>query len=252
VGGVACDGVEAKRQERREQCGVVDRAGRDAQSERSESCDQRAREEEVLDAHAVEPDASPPRCERVYAVVADGDQSRPKAELGCQLACTGPEADHLGPLPRRVVAKALAERSGGAACEGWVGVRLDLELERRVGRRALKQLVEQQRALVARSAVSVAEPARADLRRGALVGPTGQRRGDLEKRVVQQHELAVAGQAAVRLEAVEWPLECAGERRGRRVGAVGAAEAVGVKRRRHHRNCGDQRALGGYASATIQ
>ena len=116
-------------------------------------------------------------------------------------------ADHLGPLPRRVVAKVLAESSGGATCEGWVGVRLDFELERRVGRRALEQLVEQQRALVARSAVSVAEPAHADLRRRALVGPAGQRRDDFEQRVVQRHELADGGQAAVRLEAVEWPLK---------------------------------------------
>jgi hypothetical protein len=38
---VACDGVEAKRQERLEYCGVVDRAGRDAESDRSEGCDQR-------------------------------------------------------------------------------------------------------------------------------------------------------------------------------------------------------------------
>ena len=185
-----------------------------------------------------------PGCERVHAVVGDDDQPRPEAELGGQLACTGPEADHLGPLPRRVVAKALAESSGGAACEGWVGVRLDLELERRAGRREFEQLVEQQRALVAWSAVSVAEPARADLRGGALVGPAGQRRADFEQRVVQQHELAVGGQAAVRLEAVERPLECAGERRGRRVRAVGAAEAVGVKRREHCHNCRDERALG--------
>src|SRR5437870_2732235 len=114
---------------------MVDRAGRDAESERSEGRDQRAREEEVLDAYAVEANASPPSCERMYAVVGDDDQPCPEAELGGQLACTRPEADHLGPLPRAVVAKALAEGSGGAACEGWVGVRLDLELERRVGRR---------------------------------------------------------------------------------------------------------------------
>ena len=48
--GVACDGVEAKRQERLEHCGVVDRAGRDAESGRSEGRDQRARKEEVPDA----------------------------------------------------------------------------------------------------------------------------------------------------------------------------------------------------------
>jgi hypothetical protein len=183
-------------------------------SERSESCDERAREEEVLDAYAVEPDASPPGCERVYAVVGDGDQSNPEAGLAGQLACTGPEADHLGRLPRRVVAQALAEGAGGAACEGWVGVCLDLQLERRAGRRPLEQLVDQQRALVARSAVSVAEPAHADLRRGALVGPAGQHRDDFEQRAVQQHELADGGQAAVRLEAVEWPLERAADESG--------------------------------------
>src|SRR3989442_14144014 len=119
--GVARDGVEAKRQERIEHCGVVDRAGRDAESERFEGCNQRAREEEVLDAYAVEADASPPGRERMYPVVGDDDQPCAKAELGGQLAGTGPEADHLGPLPRRVVAKALAEGSGGAACQGRVG-----------------------------------------------------------------------------------------------------------------------------------
>jgi len=233
VRGVACDGVEAKRQERLEYCGMVDRAGRDAESKRLEGCDQRAREEEVLDAYAVETDASPPSCERMYAVVGDDDQPCPKAELGGQLACTGPEADHLDPLPRRVVAKALAKSLGGAACEGRLGVCLDLELERPAGRGEFEQLVEQQRPLLAWSAVSVTEPARADLRHGALVRPAGHRGADFEQRVVQQYELAVGGQAAVRLDAVEWPLKCAGERRGRRVRSVGAAEAVGVNRRGH-------------------
>jgi hypothetical protein len=135
--------------------------------------------------------------------------------------------------------------AGGAACKGSVGVRLDLELERRTVRRPLEQLVDQQRAHVARSAVSVAEPAHADLRRGALVGPAGQHRDDFEQRVVQQHELADGGQAAIRLEAVEWPLKRAGECRSRRVGAVGAAEAVGVKLRGHCRHCRDPRALAG-------
>ena len=204
----------------------------------------------MLDADAVEADASRPGCERVYAVVGDDDQPCPEAEPGGQLACTGPEADHLGPLACRVVAKALAERSGGAACEGWVGVRLDLELERRAEGREVEQLVEQQRALVARSAVSVAEPTSADLRGGALVGPAGHGGADLEQRVVQQHELAVGGQAAVRLEAVERPPKCAGERRRRRVRAVGAAEAMGVKRREHRHNCRRARALGRYAPAT--
>jgi len=106
-------------------------------------------------------------------------------------------ADHLGPLPA----------PGGREGARGVGVCLDLQLERGAGPRALEQLVDQQRALVARSAVSVAEPAHADLRRRALVGPAGQRRDDFEQRVVQRHELADGGQAAVRLEAVEWPLK---------------------------------------------
>ena len=74
----------------------------------------------------------------------------------------------------------------------------------------------------------MAEPARADLRRGALVGPAGHRGADFEQRIVQQHELAVGGQAAVRLEAVEWLLDCAVKRGERRVRAVRTAEAVGV------------------------
>jgi hypothetical protein len=40
-------------------------------------------------------------------------------------------------------------------------------------RRTLERLVDQKWALVARSVVSVAQPARADLRRRALVGPAG-------------------------------------------------------------------------------
>jgi hypothetical protein len=41
---------------------------------------------------------------------------------------------------------------------------------------------------------------------------------------VQQRELAIGGQAAIRLEAVEWPPERTCERRGGRVRAVCAAE----------------------------
>ena len=99
-----------------------------------------------------------PSGERVYAVVGDDQQPRPEAELGGELAGTGPEADDLGPLPRWVVAQTLADGSRSAACEGWVGVCFDLELERRAGRREVEQLVEQQRALVAYSAVAVAQP----------------------------------------------------------------------------------------------
>jgi hypothetical protein len=80
----------------------------------------------------------------VYAVVGDDYEPSPEAELGGELACTGPEADDLGPLPRWVVAKSLADGSRGAACEGWVRVGFDLELERRAGRCEVEQLVEQQ------------------------------------------------------------------------------------------------------------
>ena len=36
---------------------------------------------------------------------------------------------------------------------------------------------------------------------------------EVEQRVVQQYEVALGGQAAFRLEAVEWLLDCAVERR---------------------------------------
>ena len=48
--------------------------------------------------------------------------------------------------------------------------------------------------------------------------------------------LLVGGQAAVRLEAVEWLPQCACERRERRVRAVGAADAVGEQHPKHSRN----------------
>ena len=103
VGGVACDRVEPERQERREDGGVVDGAGRDAEPGGSEVCDHRAGEAEVLDAHAVQADVSSPGGECVYAVVSDDHQPRPEPELGGELACTGPEAEDLGPLPGGVV-----------------------------------------------------------------------------------------------------------------------------------------------------
>jgi hypothetical protein len=45
------------------------------------------------------------------------------------------------------------------------------------------------------------------------VRPAGHGGAKIEQRVVQQHELAVGGQAAVRLEAVEWLPDSAVERR---------------------------------------
>jgi hypothetical protein len=100
---VGCDRVEAKRQERREDRGVVDGAGRDAEPGGSEVADQRAGEEEVLDADAVQADVPRPGGECAYAVLGDDHQPRAEAELGGELACAGPETDDLGPLPRRVV-----------------------------------------------------------------------------------------------------------------------------------------------------
>jgi len=43
--------------------------------------------------------------------------------------------------------------------------------------------------------------------------PAGHRGAEVEQLVVQQHELAIDGQAAVRLNAIERLLECATERR---------------------------------------
>jgi hypothetical protein len=39
------------------------------------------------------------------------------------------------------------------------------------------------------------------------VRPAGERGAELEQWVVQQHQLAIGGQAAVRLEAVDMPLQ---------------------------------------------
>jgi len=86
---VACDRVEAKRQKWREDRGVVDGTGRDAEPRGLEVCDQRAREEEVLDAYAVQADALSPDGECVDAVVGDDHEPRAEAELGGELACTG-------------------------------------------------------------------------------------------------------------------------------------------------------------------
>src|ERR1019366_1067380 len=100
-------------------------------------------------------------------------------------------------------------------------------------------------------AVEVAQPPRADLCRGALIRPAGHSGAEVEQRVVQQHELAVGGQAAIRLEALEWLLKRAVERRERRVRAVRAAEAVGVQRREHPPDYHDTGALCRYEPATV-
>ena len=56
--------------------------------------------------------------------------------------------------------------------------------------------------------------------------PAQDRGGEREQRVVEQHQLAVGGQAAVRLEPVERLRDRAPERLLRGVGPIGAAEAV--------------------------
>ena len=106
-----------------------------------------------------------------------------------------------------MVGESVTDRTGGAPRERGVGVGLDLKLERRARRRELEQLVEQQRTLLAGSAVALTQPSRPDLRRGALVRPARERRAELEQRVVQQHQLAVGGQATIRFEAVDMLLE---------------------------------------------
>ena len=66
---VAGDGVEPQRQQPAEQRGVADGAGTDAEPGRLQGADQRGREEEVLDADAVQPGCLRPAGERVDAVV---------------------------------------------------------------------------------------------------------------------------------------------------------------------------------------
>ena len=79
---VAGDGVEPQRQQPREQRGVVDGAGTDAEPGRSQGADERGREEEVLNADAVQPRCLRPAGERVDAVVGDDDQACPEAPVG--------------------------------------------------------------------------------------------------------------------------------------------------------------------------
>ena len=153
------------------------------------------------------PAACRPGGERVEAVVGDDDQACPEAQVGGELACGREEAEDLAACPRGVVGESVADRSGGAPRERGVGVGLDLELERRVWWRELEQLVEQKRTLLAWSAVALTQPPRPDLRRGALMRPARERGAELEQRVVEQHQLAVRGQAAVCLEPVDALLE---------------------------------------------
>ena len=105
------------------------------------------------------------------------------------------------------MSESITVRSGGAPRERGVGVGLDLEPEPRGWGRELNQLVEQQRMLLAGSAVALTQPSRPDLRRGALVRPARERGAELEQRVVQQHQFVVDGQAAVRFKAVDVLLE---------------------------------------------
>ena len=131
----------------------------------------------------------------------------PEAQVRGEFACGREEAEDLAACPRGVVGEPVADRSGGAPRERGVGVGLDLELERRVWWREPEQLVEQKRRLLAWSAVALTQPPRPDLRRGALMRPARERGAELEQRVVQQHQLAVRGQAAVCLEPVDVLLE---------------------------------------------
>ena len=57
------------------------------------------------------------------------------------------EADHLDPVADRLAPKPLAERLGGTASKGGIGVRLDLELEADRLRHQVDQLLEQERML---------------------------------------------------------------------------------------------------------
>ena len=125
----------------------------------------------MLNADAVQPSCSRPAGERVDTVVGDDDQACPEAPVGGELARAVEETEDLGACPRGVVGESVTDRSGGAPRERGVGVGLDLELERRAWRRELEQLVEQQRTLLAGSAVALTQPSRPDLRRGALVRP---------------------------------------------------------------------------------
>ena len=127
------------------------------------------------------------------------------------------QREGLAALPLPVGARSMDARAGAPAPHGA-----------RVGESLEEGLAPIPARLARALWVSLLSLFRADLHRGALMRPARYGGADLEQWVVQQHKLAVGGQAAVRLEAVEWLVECAVERRERRVRTVRAAEPVGV------------------------
>ena len=103
-------------------------------------------------------------------------------------------------------------------------MRLDVELEHEIARRDRQQLVHEKWRLATRRSRA------AQLGGRALVRPSLEVRAERQPRVVQQHQLAVSGQAYVAFQAVGVRGQRARQRGSRIVGPVGAAETVRIQR----------------------
>jgi hypothetical protein len=136
------------------------------------------------------------------------------------------KADHLDLVPDRLPPKPLAERLGGAAGKGRVGVRLDLELKADRLRHQVDQLLEQERMLRRRLPGGIADERRPDLFSGPLARPAIERGAEREQRIVQQDQPIVGGQAYVGLEALDRAGQGVAKSGCRGVRTVVAAEPV--------------------------
>ena len=129
---------------------------------------------------------------------------------------------------RSAAAVALAEDPRGVAGELRVGVRLDLDLDRQVAGGGGEKLVQRQRPLGRRLAITIEDPSTEDLGGAALMGPAVERGAEREERIVKEHQLAVRGHADVGLEAVDPGRQRLRQGRGRGVGPIGTTQAVCV------------------------
>jgi hypothetical protein len=138
------------------------------------------------------------------------------------------KADHLDSVADQLPPKLLAERFGGAAGKGRVGVRLDLELEADRIRHQVDQLLEKERMLRRRLSRGVTDERRSDLFSGPLARPAIKRSAEREQRIVQQDQPIVGGQAYIGLEALDRTAQGVTEGSCRRVRTVMAAKPVCV------------------------
>jgi ferredoxin--NADP+ reductase len=225
--------VGAEGQHPLQDLGIVDRAGVHRQVRRTQRAHQALGEQEVLDRDPGDPASGGPGGERFGLVVRPDDQPRAEPAGGGKRAGVRVEADQLHPVYRARRPHLGADRLGGATGQIRIRVSLHLELQREIRGGELEQLAEEQRALRGRPSVAVEQPARGDLRRGPLMGPTLEGRAEGQQRIVEERQLPVRGQHEVGLEPGEWPRDRPRQRRRGGIRPVGASQPMGDEVRLH-------------------